>query len=490
MSLVVLAFAAPAASAGPGAPTRQPTVGSSSSRRRPSCRPSTGLRLGLRRDRRRLRRRDHPAHRLGRHDVPPPPRPQSGSEADPAAWTVGRTCGPAARTAREDGGGPLAAAPRRYLGGVRCPVHDGFDPLSAEFLADPYAVLASLPAERRSSSRRRSTTTSSPATPTSRRSSSTRRRTRRPPRSCRSFPLVPEALTILAEGGHRPQPSMVSLDPPPTRVFAARRRARSRHGASRRWRTGSARRSTSCSTRSTPARRSTSSRRSPSRCPRRSCSRSWASRSRTGPLKAWCGSRATLAWGRPRPDEQVEHARNMAAYRGYLRDLVASKVDDARRRLRERAARDPRRGSRGAQLRGDRLDPVLALLRGSRDDELPDRQPDPAAARGALALGGGRGGPAADPRRGRETLRFDPSVPVWRRITTRPVTLGGVELPEGAKLFLWLASTGRDAAVFPEPDRFDPRRENAHQRSRSARASTIAPARASASSRRGSRSRA
>ena len=41
-----------------------------------------------------------------------------------------------------------------------------------------------------------------------------------------------------------------------------------------------------------------------------------------------------------------------------------------------------------------------------------------------------------------ETLRFDTSVPVWRRITTRPVTLGGVELPEGAKLFLWLASTG------------------------------------------------
>ena len=26
-----------------------------------------------------------------------------------------------------------------------CPVHEGFDPLSAEFLADPYAVLAGLP---------------------------------------------------------------------------------------------------------------------------------------------------------------------------------------------------------------------------------------------------------------------------------------------------------------------------------------------------------
>ena len=53
-------------------------------------------------------------------------------------------------------------------------------------------------------------------------------------------------------------------------------------------------------------------------------------------------------------------------------------------------------------------------------------------------------------------------MPVWRRITTRPVTLGGVDLPEGAKLFLWLASTGRDGDVFPSRTRFDPARENAH----------------------------
>ena len=30
-----------------------------------------------------------------------------------------------------------------------------------------------------------------------------------------------------------------------------------------------------------------------------------------------------------------------------------------------------------------------------------------------------------------EILRFDPSVPVWRRVTTRAVNLGGVDLPEG-----------------------------------------------------------
>ena len=46
-------------------------------------------------------------------------------------------------------------------------------------------------------------------------------------------------------------------------------------------------------------------------------------------------------------------------------------------------------------------------------------------------------------------------MPVWRRLTTRPVTLGGVDLPEGAKLFLWLAAAGRDPAVFHDPDHFD-----------------------------------
>jgi cytochrome P450 len=42
-------------------------------------------------------------------------------------------------------------------------------------------------------------------------------------------------------------------------------------------------------------------------------------------LKEWCGHRAALAWGRPSPEEQVQHSANMAAYRSYLGALVASK---------------------------------------------------------------------------------------------------------------------------------------------------------------------
>jgi cytochrome P450 len=71
--------------------------------------------------------------------------------------------------------------------------------------------------------------------------------------------------------------------------------------------------------------------------------------------------------------------------------------------------------------------------------------------------------PEAIPGAVEETLRFDPSVCVWRRVTTRPTTVGGVDLPAGAKLFLWLAAAGRDPSVFPEPDAFDLDRGNARR---------------------------
>jgi cytochrome P450 len=62
-----------------------------------------------------------------------------------------------------------------------------------------------------------------------------------------------------------------------------------------------------------------------------------------------------------------------------------------------------------------------------------------------------------------ESLRYDPSVAVWRRVTTRPVTLAGVDLPAGARLFLWLAAAGRDEAAFDRPGQFDVRRTDAER---------------------------
>jgi hypothetical protein len=58
-----------------------------------------------------------------------------------------------------------------------------------------------------------------------------------------------------------------------------------------------------------------------------------------------------------------------------------------------------------------------------------------------------------------EFLRFDSPVQGLARTTTRPVTLHGVEIPEGKKVLLLFAAANRDAEKFPEPERFDVTRD-------------------------------
>lgn len=56
-----------------------------------------------------------------------------------------------------------------------------------------------------------------------------------------------------------------------------------------------------------------------------------------------------------------------------------------------------------------------------------------------------------------EILRIDDPFVSNRRTTTCPVTIGGVELPEGARVKLNWTSANRDEAVFGDPDVLDPR---------------------------------
>ncbi|HEU4328416.1 MAG TPA: cytochrome P450 [Roseiflexaceae bacterium] len=62
-----------------------------------------------------------------------------------------------------------------------------------------------------------------------------------------------------------------------------------------------------------------------------------------------------------------------------------------------------------------------------------------------------------------EGLRYDAPVQGMFRVTTGPVELSGAELPTGARVLLLFGAANRDAAVFAEPDRFDPARPNAHK---------------------------
>ncbi len=345
-----------------------------------------------------------------------------------------------------------------------CPADETFDPLSPEFLADPYAVLAGLPpaADRpvffapsigyyvvtrhadieqvfRDSGTYSAAVTQAPL-----------------------VPLVRQAQEILLAGGHQPQPTMVSLDEP-------------EHARLRR-----------------PAARAYSMKRVQALVPTIEQTTARLLDAVAGAaqfdlvaalafplpanivfslmgvpqqdyaqLKQWCGYRAALSFGRPAPADQVDIARSIAAYRGYMRALVDAKSaapgDDLTSDLLAIHREDPGRlsldeiGSILFSLSFAGHETTTGLIGNTVRRLLEDED------RWAAVVAE----PSLIPAAVEEALRYDPSVPVWRRVTTRPATLGGVALPAGARLFLWLAAAGRDAAAFDRPDEFDLHRPDA-----------------------------
>jgi cytochrome P450 len=62
-----------------------------------------------------------------------------------------------------------------------------------------------------------------------------------------------------------------------------------------------------------------------------------------------------------------------------------------------------------------------------------------------------------------ETLRIAPSGATWRRQARTDTEIAGVPVPAGATVLLVLASGNCDPEMFPAPERFDVRRENARR---------------------------
>jgi cytochrome P450 len=60
-----------------------------------------------------------------------------------------------------------------------------------------------------------------------------------------------------------------------------------------------------------------------------------------------------------------------------------------------------------------------------------------------------------------ESLRLEPAAAAVDRYAARDVELAGAPIPRGALVRVSLAAANRDPAYFPDPDRFDVRRENA-----------------------------
>jgi cytochrome P450 len=60
-----------------------------------------------------------------------------------------------------------------------------------------------------------------------------------------------------------------------------------------------------------------------------------------------------------------------------------------------------------------------------------------------------------------ESLRLEPAAAVIDRYATRDVSLGGATIARGDQVTISIAGANRDPEVFPDPDRYDVRRENA-----------------------------
>jgi cytochrome P450 len=60
-----------------------------------------------------------------------------------------------------------------------------------------------------------------------------------------------------------------------------------------------------------------------------------------------------------------------------------------------------------------------------------------------------------------EALRLESPISCFARVTTGPTTVGGVELPEGARLLVSFASANRDERRWDRPDEFDITRDSA-----------------------------
>ena len=65
-----------------------------------------------------------------------------------------------------------------------------------------------------------------------------------------------------------------------------------------------------------------------------------------------------------------------------------------------------------------------------------------------------RGNPSLVRRAFEESLRWDSTVQTFFRTTTKRVEVGGMEIPEGQKVLLFLAAANRDPRHWDEPDAF------------------------------------
>jgi cytochrome P450 len=180
-------------------------------------------------------------------------------------------------------------------------------------------------------------------------------------------------------------------------------------------------------------------------------------------VKEGSWSRILFIYGQPPESEQVRAAEGLAAFWRFAENLVRDRMAKPRQDFVSDLVNAKDAEGKGLQV-DQAATVVLNLLFAGHETTtgllgnafrrlLADREAweaichDPKLIPGAIE----------------EVLRLDSSVITWRRRTTQGVDIGGVRVPQGAKLLLLLGSANRDPSVFPDPNRLDIKRPNARE---------------------------
>jgi cytochrome P450 len=180
-------------------------------------------------------------------------------------------------------------------------------------------------------------------------------------------------------------------------------------------------------------------------------------------IKTGTARMATMGWGVPSDDEQVQLATQIGEYWRFAVEQVDRLIADPGENLMGDLVRAWREPGNEDMFSRDQLCWIFLNTLFAGHETTTN-----ASAAGIRALLTHRdqweaicADPSLIPNAVEEILRFDSSVPTWRRVTTRAAELGGVELPAGAKLLVGLGSANHDDSHFPDGERFDVRRDNA-----------------------------
>lgn len=177
-------------------------------------------------------------------------------------------------------------------------------------------------------------------------------------------------------------------------------------------------------------------------------------------VQGWCLDWIELLFSQPSPERQIECTHSAAAYLDYIGALIkqrrASRQDDLISDLVMTVDSGETHLSQeelitwisGLVMAGQ--ESTAGLLGNSLYHTLRDRSLWQTICEN----------PKLIPNVVEETLRFDGSAITFFRRTRKPIELGGVTLPEGARVIVLLSSASHDETQFPDPEVFNLERPN------------------------------